>query len=65
MNIIEFLPKDMVLNMERIILMDNKKEVRISEMPFEKKFDDYPEDTIFIWDDDDPMANDEFWEEEN
>lgn len=45
--------------------MDNKKEVRISEMPFEKKFDDYPEDTIFIWDDDDPMANDEFWEEEN
>ena len=63
MNIIEFLPKDMVLNMERIILMDNKKEVRISEMPFEKKFDDYPEDTIFIWDDDDPMANDEFWEE--
>lgn len=39
--------------------------IKISEMPNGATFDDYPEDTIFIWDDDDPMAHDYFWEDED
>lgn len=31
----------------------SKKEVKISEMGFGKSFDDYPDDTIFILDEDD------------
>ncbi len=33
---------------ERRILMG--KQVKISEMPDGKTFDDYPEDTLFVWD---------------
>lgn len=40
--------------------MDNEKKVKISEMPFGKKFDDYPEDTIFILDEED----EDNWEDE-
>lgn len=35
-----------------------EKIVKFSEMPFGKTFDDYPEDTIFVLDEDD----DDDWE---
>lgn len=38
--------------------MSNK--VKISEMPFGKSFDDYPDDTEFVWDEED----EEDWEED-
>lgn len=37
--------------------MASEKTIKISEMPFGKKFEDYPEDTVFVWDEDD-------WEKE-
>lgn len=38
--------------------MSNK--VKISEMPFGKSFDDYPDDTVFVWDEED----EEDWEDD-
>ena len=40
--------------------MNADKTVKISKMPFGKKFEDYPEDTVFIWDEDD----EDDWEKE-
>ncbi len=37
--------------------------IKFSEIPEGKTIDDYPEDTIFILDDHDPMEDDEFWED--
>lgn len=38
--------------------------IKLGEIPEGKTIDDYPEDTMFILDDDDPMEKDSFWEEE-
>ena len=38
------------------------KVIKISEMRFGKSFDDYPDDTIFIWDEDDEDGWDK-WDE--
>ncbi len=40
--------------------MASEKTIKISEMPFEKKFEDYPEDTVFVWDEED----EDDWEKE-
>lgn len=45
---------------EGVSLMNDDKMVKISEMPFGKKFEDYPEDTVFIWDEEDEDS----WEDE-
>lgn len=37
------------------------KKVRISEIPTNKTFDDYPEDTVFVLDEED----EESWDSEN
>ena len=37
-----------------------EKTIKISEMPFGQKFEDYPEDTVFVWDEDD----EDDWEKE-
>ena len=40
--------------------MAGEKTIKISEMPFGKKFEDYPEDTLFELDEED----EEDWEED-
>ena len=38
------------------------KKIRITEIPEDKEIEDFPEDTEFILDDHDPMADDSFWD---
>lgn len=45
--------------MERKNCMNEK--VKISEIPINKTFDDYPEDTVFVLDEED----EESWDDEN
>ena len=39
------------------------KKIRITERPEDKEIEDFPEDTEFILDDHDPMADDSFWDD--
>lgn len=39
------------------------REIKISEIPENKNIEDYPNDTVFILDDHDPMADDSFWDD--
>lgn len=41
--------------------MDRK--IKIVEIPKDKDIEDYPEGTVFVLDDDDPMADDSYWAE--
>lgn len=40
---------------------NESNKVKISEMPFGKKFEDYPEDTVFILDDNE---SEDTWDED-
>lgn len=51
MSTTEYLQKHMDSFMERNSVME--KVVKISEMPFDKNIDDYPDDTIFSLDEED------------
>lgn len=50
--------------MEKRNLMSDPKQVNISEIPEGMRIEDYPEDTIFVLDEDEPLAEDEFWNED-
>ncbi len=41
-----------------------EKKVKLSELPDGFDIESLPSDTIFIFDDDDPSATDEYWENE-
>ncbi len=56
----------MVWNMDEIFLSKalKEKKVKLSELPDGFDIESLPSDTIFIFDDDDPSATDEYWENE-
>lgn len=39
------------------------KKVKITDIPADKNIEDYPEDTVFVLDDYDPMADDSYWDD--
>ena len=41
--------------------MSEPKEVNISEIPEGMRIEDYPDDTVFVWDEDDSKAEEQFW----
>lgn len=44
--------------------MSEPKEVNISEIPEGMRIEDYPDDTIFVWDEYEPLAEEQFWNED-
>lgn len=42
----------------------NPLRIKIGDIQEDKSIEDYPEDTIFVLDDNDPMSEDAYWEDD-
>ena len=40
------------------------RKIKITDIPADKNIDDFPEDTVFVLDDHDHMAEDSYWEDD-
>lgn len=43
--------------------LSHEKRVNIEDIPADKTVEDYPEDTVFVWKNNEPTDNDSDWEE--
>lgn len=56
------LQRGMDWSMEKTNL-SHEKRVNIEDIPEDKTVEDYPEDTVFVWKNNEPTDNDSDWDE--
>lgn len=59
MKLIQYLQKGMVLIMEK----KNLNQIKVEDIPDDMDADDFPKNTIFVWDDHDEMEDDSYWDD--